>query len=87
MFDPYLLTDGPTEAMHAGNAELLWILAAAFSPSIIAMLLMVFALWLPDEGYVPSQHLDARQRKPHPVNNDDEEHDADDDEDDWRRAA
>src|SRR5262249_575775 len=43
MSEPFLLSEG----VGLSTVELLWILAAAFSPSIIAMLLMVFALWLP----------------------------------------
>jgi hypothetical protein len=37
-----------------------YILAAAFMPSIVGLLLAVIALWLPDEGYVLSQARDDR---------------------------
>jgi len=74
MSPSFLLAEG----LDAGDVEMLWILAAAFSPGIIGLLLMVFALWLPDHGYIPSQRLENRQRKPHHANDDNR---------DWRRAA
>jgi len=74
MSPSFLLAEG----LDAGDVEMLWILAAAFSPGIIGLLLMVFALWLPDHGYMPSQRLENRQRKPHHANDDNR---------DWRRAA
>ena len=74
MSPSFLLAEG----LDAGDVEMLWILAAAFTPGIVGMLLMIFALWLPDHEHVPLQDLKDRQRKPHHANDDDR---------DWRRAA
>jgi hypothetical protein len=68
----------PGDGLDAGDIEMLCILGAAFMPSIIGLLLALFAHWLPDDGYVLSQHFDDRQH---------EHHRANDGERDWRRAA
>ena len=60
------------------DVEMLYIVAAAFMPSILGLLLALIAHWLPDEGFVVSQHPDGRQRKDHGTS---------DDQPDWRRAA
>ena len=60
--------------LDAGDAEMLCILGAACTPSFIALLLALFAHWLPDSGHVPAQHRDDREH-------------AHDDDGDWRRAA
>lgn len=70
----FLLGDG----LDAGDIEMLCILGAAFLPSIVGLLLAFFALGLPDDGHVLSQHFDDRQRAHHRAN---------DGERDWRRAA
>ncbi len=64
--------------LDAGDIEMLCILGAACTPSVIALLLALFAHWLPDGGYVSSQHRDDRPG---------EHHRAHDDDGDWRRAA
>ena len=74
MLQSFLLGDG----LDAGDIEMLCILGAAFTPSIVGLLLAFFALGLPDDGPVLSQHVDDRQRA---------HHRADDGERDWRRAA
>jgi hypothetical protein len=74
MLRSLLLGDG----LDASDIEMLWILGVAFMPSIVGLLLAFFALCLPDDGYVLSQHVDDRQH---------EHHRANDGERDWRRAA
>src|SRR5262249_7742040 len=74
MLQSLLLPDG----LDASDIEILWLLGAAFMPSILGMLLAFVALWLPDEGYVLSQRCDDRQHGHHRAN--DRGHD-------WRRAA
>jgi len=64
--------------LDSGDIEMLCILGVAFMPSIVALVLAFFAHWLPDDGYVLSQHVDDRQRKHHRAN---------DSEPDRRRAA
>ena len=74
MFQSLLVGDG----LDAGDIEMLYILGAAFMPSIVGLLLAFFALWLPDDGYVLPQQFDDRQPGHHREN---------DGERDWRRAA
>ncbi len=59
------------------DIDMLYVLAAAFMPSILGLLLAFFSLWLPDEENVLSQTLDDR----------DEHSSADDVVHQWRRAA
>lgn len=66
-----------SEGLDPADIEVLYIIGAAVSPSIIGLALCLVSLWLPDEGYVlskPCDDQDARQP-------------AQDGRDDWRRAA
>lgn len=74
MLKSFLLGDG----LDASDIEMLCILGVAFMPSIVGLLLAFSALWLPDDGYVLSQHIDDRQREHHRANVGER---------DWRRAA
>ena len=64
------------DGLDAGDIEMLYILGAVFMPSIVALLLCLFAAWLPDDGYVVSQQSEDRRH-----------HRAHDRGRDWRRAA
>ena len=66
------------DGLDAGDIELLYILGVAFMPSIVALLLCLFAAWLPDDGLVVLQQCDDRQL---------EHLRADDRDRDWDRAA
>jgi hypothetical protein len=57
---------------------MLYIIGAAFTPSIIGLALCFVSLWLPDDGYVLPKPCDDQQ---------DELQGAQDDRDDWRHAA
>jgi len=59
------------------DIDMLYVLAAAFMPSILGLLLAFISLWLPDEENVLPQTLDDR----------DEHSPADDVVHEWRRAA
>jgi len=59
------------------DIDMLYVLAAAFMPSILGLLLAFISLWLPDEENVLSQTLDDRDEHSPP---DDVVHE-------WRRAA
>ena len=74
MSQSFLLGHG----LDASDIEMLCILGVAFMPSVVGLLLAFVAIWLPDDGYVVSQHVDNRQR---------EDDHAIDDERDWRRVA
>ena len=74
MLQSFPLPDG----LDAGDIEMLWLMGAAFMPSILGLLLALLALWLPDDGPVLSQQCDGRQHEHHGAN--DRGHD-------WRRAA
>ena len=73
--EPFMAGD----VLYAGDVEMLYIIGAACLPSVVALLLALYAHWLPDEGYVPSQDRGVRARL-RVVR-------ADEDDDDWRRAA
>jgi hypothetical protein len=45
----------PTDGLDPSDIDVLYVLAAAFMPSIIVLLMVSFAQWLPDDGYVSSQ--------------------------------
>jgi hypothetical protein len=64
--------------LDASDIEMLWILGAAFMPSILGLLLAFFALWLSDDDHALSQQCDERQHEHHHAN--DRGHD-------WHRAA
>jgi hypothetical protein len=66
------------DGLDAGDIEMLYILGAVFMPSIVGLLLVLFAAWLPDDGLVVSQQCDDRQH---------EHHRANDRSRDWGRAA
>ena len=75
MLQSFLLSKG----LDADDVEMLYILSAAFMPSIVGLLLAFFALWLPEDGgYVVSQRRDDLQHGHHRTN--DSGHD-------WPRAA
>jgi hypothetical protein len=74
MLQSFLLSKG----LDANDVEMLYILSAAFMPSIVGLLLAFFALWLPEEGYVVSQRRDDLQHGHHRAN---------DRGSDWPRAA
>src|SRR5262245_30375346 len=67
-----------SEGLDPVDVEVLYIIGAAFTPSIIGLVLCFVSLWLPDDGYVLSKPCDDQQ---------DELQGAQDDWDDWRRAA
>jgi len=62
----------------AADIDMLRILSAAVTPSIIGLVLCLVSLWLPDDGYVFSKPCDDQQ---------DERQPAQDGQVDWRRAA
>ena len=66
------------DGLDAGDIQMLYILGAMFMPSIVGLLLILFAAWLPDDGFVVSQQRDDRQH---------EHHRANDRGRDWGRAA
>ena len=72
MIRSLLLGDGPVDI------EIVYIVGITFAPSIVSLLLALFALWLPDDGYVSRQQFDERQSEHHRTN---------DGQRDWRRAA
>jgi hypothetical protein len=74
MLQSFLLTKG----LDADDVEMLAILSAAFMPSIVGLLLALFALWLPDDSKVASQRRDDLQHGRHRTN---------DRGPDWHRAA
>jgi len=74
MLQSFLLSKG----LDADDVEMLYILSAAFMPSIVGLLLAFFALWLPEDGDVVSQRRDDLQHGHHRTN---------DSGDDWPRAA
>jgi hypothetical protein len=74
MLQSFLLAKG----LDAGDIEMLYILSAAFMPSIVGLLLAFFALWLPEDGYVVSQRRDDLQHRHHRINDRGR---------DWPRAA
>jgi len=74
MLQSFFLTKG----LDAEDVEMLAILSAAFMPSIVGLLLALFALWLPDDSKVASQRRDDLQHGRHRAN---------DRGPDWHRAA
>ncbi len=74
MLQSFFLTKG----LDADDVEMLAILSVAFMPSIVGLLLALFALWLPDDGKVAPQRRDDLQRGRHRTN---------DRGPDWHRAA
>jgi len=62
----------------AADIDMLRILSAAFTPSIIGLVLCLVSRWLPDDGYVSSKPCDDQR---------DERQPAQDGQVDWRRAA
>jgi hypothetical protein len=68
-----------TGALSPEDLELLCIIGAGCLPSFIALLLALFASFLPDEGDIPSRGRPINQL----VHHDGGVHD----EDDWRDAA
>jgi hypothetical protein len=73
----FLLSEGPDPT----DIEVLYIIGAAFTPSIIGLALCFVSLWLPDDGYVFSRPCDDQQDECQRAQDDQ------DDRDDWRRAA
>ena len=67
-----------SEGLDPADIEVLFIIGAAVTPSIIGVLLCLVSLWLPDDGYVFSKPCDDQQ---------DERQPAQGGQDDWRRAA
>ena len=65
------------EGLDASDIDLLYVLAAAFMPSIVVLLMALFAHWLPDDADVLSQ----------PCNEQHDRHRANDGAANWRRAA
>ena len=61
MSQSFLLPDG----LDASDIEMLWLMGAAFMPSILGLLLALLALWLPDDGHVLSQQCDDRPHEHH----------------------
>jgi hypothetical protein len=64
MLQSFLLTKG----LDADDVQMLAILSAAFMPSVVGLLLALFALWLPEDGKVASQRRDDRQHGRHRTN-------------------
>jgi len=67
-----------SEGLDPADIEVLFIIGAAVTPSIIGVVLCLVSLWLPDDGYVFSKPCDDQQ---------DERQHAQDGQVDWRRAA
>ena len=66
-----------TEGLDASDIDMLYVLAAAFMPSIVVLLLALFAHWLPDDADVLSRPCDEQH----------DHHRANDGAAYWRRAA
>ena len=67
-----------SEGLDPVDLDVLYIIGAAVTPSIIGLTLCLISLWLGDDGYVLSKPCDDRQDQPQRDQ---------DDRDDWRRAA
>ena len=67
-----------SEGLDPADIEVLYIIGAAVTPSIIGVVLCLVSLWLPDDGHVFSRPCDDQQ---------DERQSAQDGQVDWRRAA
>jgi hypothetical protein len=67
-----------SEGLDPADIQVLYIIGAAVTPSIIGLVLCFVSLWLPDDGYVLSEPCDDQQ---------DDLQGEQDDRDDWRRAA
>jgi len=67
-----------SEGLDPADIEVLYIIGAAVTPSIIGVVLCLVSLWLPDDGHVFSEPCDDQQ---------DERQPAQDGQVDWRRAA
>ena len=67
-----------SEGLDPADIEVLFIIGAAVTPSIIGVVLCLVSLWLPDDGYVSSRPCDDQRDKRQP---------AQDGQVDWRRAA
>ena len=67
-----------SEGLDPADIEVLYIIGAAVTPSIIGVVLCLVSLWLPDDGHVFSKPCDDQQ---------DERQAAQDGQVDWRRAA
>jgi hypothetical protein len=70
-----------SEGLDPTDVEMLYIIGAAVTPSIIGLTLCFISLLLPDDGQVLSKPCDDRQGEPQRAQN------AQENEDDWRRAA
>jgi hypothetical protein len=67
-----------SEGLDPVDIEVLYIIGAAVTPSIIGLTLCFISLWLPDDAHVLSKPCDDRQSAPQRTR---------DDRNDWRRAA
>jgi hypothetical protein len=67
-----------SEGLDPADIEVLYIIGAAVTPSIIGVVLCLVSLWLPGDGHVFSKPCDDQQ---------DERQPAQDGHLDWRRAA
>jgi hypothetical protein len=69
------------EGLDPTDLEVLYIIGAAVTPSIIGLTLCFISLCLPDDAHVLSKPCDDRQGELQRAQ------DAQDSDDDWRRAA
>jgi len=67
-----------SEGLDPVDIEVLYIIGAAVTPSIIGLTLCFISLWLPDEAHVLSKTCDEPERV---------QDDKQDGREDWRRAA
>ena len=65
-----------SEGLDPADIEVLYIIGAAVTPSIIGVVLCLVSLWLPDDGHVFSKPCDDQQDERQPAQ---DGH--------WRRAA
>src|SRR5262249_23694065 len=70
-----------SEGLNPTEVEMLYIIGAAITPSIIGLTLCFISLLLPDDGQVLSKPSDDQRGEPQRAQ------DAEDSGDDWRRAA
>jgi len=67
-----------SEGLDPADIEVLYIIGAAVTPSIIGVVLCLVSLWLPDDGHVFSKPCDDQQDERQPAQNGQV---------DWRHAA
>jgi hypothetical protein len=76
-----------SEGLDPVDLEVLYIIGAAVTPSIIGLTLCFISLWLPDDAHVLSKPCDDRQGELRRGQDGQDAQDDQDRDDDWRRAA